>query len=158
MLDYETRVKMIKEALIEVLKADDDLFVQACEELDSWNGFLDDDRCYEMDMIDDILGDKKPSEMIKLLTNDFDSSCEWFYFSIYGLESCDDKTAHYRDNYYESDVLESLINNYNNISAFDNMEFEAALELLSYDDEETIMDDNDNMFLKGLESLKESAE
>lgn len=157
-MDYETRVKMIKEALIKVLKADDDLFVQACEELDSWNGFLADDRCYYMDDIDEILYGKKPSEIINMIPKDFDNTCEWFYFSIYGLESCDDRVEHYRDNFYESDVLESLIDNYNHVSAFDNMEFEAALELLSYDDAETIMEDSDEMFLRSLETLKESAE
>lgn len=154
-MDYETRVKMIKDVMVDILKRDDDLFVEACEELDSWNGFLGDDRCYNMNDIDDLLYGKKPSEIIDMITKDFDSSCEWFYFSIYGLESCDDIVSHYRDAYYESDVLESLIDNYNHISEMTDSDFEIVLEMLANEDEDAIMEDSDEDFLKGLEKLKE---
>ena len=154
-MNYETRVKMIKDVMVDILKRDDDLFVEACTELDSWNGFLGDDRCYSMNDIDDLLCGKKPSEIIDMITKDFDSSCEWFYFSIYGLESCDDIVSHYRDAYYESDVLESLIDNYNHISEMTDSDFEIALEILANGDEDTIMEDSDEDFLKGLEQLKE---
>ena len=154
-MNYETRVKMIKDVMVDILKRDNDLFVEACTELDSWNGFLGDDRCYSMNDIDDLLCGKKPSEIIDMMTKDFDSSCEWFYFSIYGLESCDDIVSHYRDVYYESDVLESLIDNYNHISEMTDSDFEIALEILANGDEDAIMEDSDEDFLKGLEQLKE---
>ena len=154
-MNYETRVKMIKDVMVGILKRDDDLFVEACTELDSWNGFLGDDRCYSMNDIDDLLCGKKPSEIIDMITKDFDSSCEWFYFSIYGLESCDDIVSHYRDAYYESDVLESLIDNYNHISEMTDSDFEIVLEILANGDEDAIMEDSDEDFLKGLEQLKE---
>ena len=154
-MNYETRVKMIKDVMVDILKRDDDLFVEACTELDSWNGFLGDDRCYNMSDIDDLLCGKKPSEIIDMITKDFDSSCEWFYFSIYGLESCDDIVNHYRDAYYESDVLESLIDNYNHISEMTDSDFEIVLEMLANDNEDAIMEDSDEDFLKGLEQLKE---
>ena len=154
-MNYETRVKMIKDVMVDILKRDDDLFVEACTELDSWNGFLGDDRCYNMSDIDDLLCGKKPSEIIDMITKDFDSSCEWFYFSIYGLESCDDIVSHYRDAYYESDVLESLIDNYNHISEMTDSDFEIVLEMLANGDEDAIMEDSDEDFLKGLEQLKE---
>ena len=154
-MNYETRVKMIKDVMVDILKRDDDLFVEACTELDSWNGFLGDDRCYNMSDIDDLLCGKKPSEIIDMITKDFDSSCEWFYFGIYGLESCDDIVSHYRDAYYESDVLESLIDNYNHISEMTDSDFEIVLEILANGDEDAIMEDSDEDFLKGLEQLKE---
>ena len=154
-MTLEERREYIYKAMLDMIKADSDLAVEICEELDGWNGFLGDDRCYNMCDIDDLLYGKKPSEIIDMITKDFDSSCEWFYFGIYGLESCDDIASHYRDAYYESDVLESLIDNYNHISEMTDSDFEIALEILANGDEDAIMEDSDEDFLKGLEQLKE---
>ncbi len=156
MLDYETRKEMIKAVLVEKLEINDDLFIEACEELDSWNGYLNDDRCYEMNEIDDILYGKKPSEIIDMIDGTFDSSCEWFYFSIYGLESCSSKIDHYKDVVSSNELLEDLISNYANISELtSDSDFDIALEMLYDDDESAIMEDDDETFKHGLELLAE---
>ena len=72
---------MADEAIAKVLEDDTDAFVEVCEELDNWNGFLGDARCFDMSEIDDVLYGKLPSEVIHMLAPDFDESCDYFYFN-----------------------------------------------------------------------------
>lgn len=63
---------------------------KAMNDIDSYNGVLAEDRYYPMDEIDELLGDKKPSEVLKLLESSFDYREDYFKWGIYGLSSTDD--------------------------------------------------------------------
>ena len=41
-MDYEDRKEFVIEKIAEILQDDSEAFVEACEELDNWNGFLGD--------------------------------------------------------------------------------------------------------------------
>lgn len=110
----EDFISYIEKRMINYWKAHNDSFSRVCEELDSWDGFLGDDRIYSMDELDDILGDKKPSEVLQMVdTPNFDYSDDYFYYDIYGIRSTNEKDYF---NYFDySNVFEGLANNYNNI-------------------------------------------
>lgn len=106
--------EMMEKAL-DILKNDDDTFTACVDELDSWNGFADGFRCYEMCEIDDLHSGLSIGEFLDRLTGDFCKNDNYFYYSIYGLESTDDKAELYRNNVDEGDVLDAIIENYSNI-------------------------------------------
>ena len=110
----EDFIDYIESRMIDYWKAHNDSFSRVCEELDSWDGFLGDDRIYSMDELDDILGDKKPSEVLQMVdTPNFDYSDDYFYYDIYGIRSTNEKDYF---NYVDySDVFEKLINDYNQV-------------------------------------------
>ena len=110
----EDFIDYIESRMIDYWKAHNDSFSNVCEELDSWDGFLGDDRIYSMDELDDILGDKKPSEVLQMVdTPNFDYSDDYFYYDIYGIRSTNEKDYF---NYVDySDVFEKLIDDYNQI-------------------------------------------
>lgn len=58
--------KTIINKIINIFENDPDLFNDCIEQLDNWNGYLNDDRFYPMDEIDEILYDKKPSEVMRI--------------------------------------------------------------------------------------------
>lgn len=119
--------ELIKKA-IEELKNNDDLFVQMVDELDSWNGYADGFRAYDMSEIDDIYSGCKASKVLEDLTKDFNISDNYFYFSIWGLESTDDKAEFYRDNVDEGELLDNLRDNLNNLDFWQHEEFKELLE------------------------------
>ena len=95
-------------------KAHNNSFSNVCEGLDSWDGFLGDDRLYSIDELDDLLGDKKPSEVLQMVdTDNFNYNDDYFYYDIYGIRSTDEKEYFNDINY--SEVFEKLINNYNHV-------------------------------------------
>jgi hypothetical protein len=107
-MDYEDRKQYVVDRLTEYLEDDDDAFIEAVDELIRYNGFIDVE-AFPMDEIDEICGDMKPSDLIEKMTSDFDSNDDYFYFSIYGLESCNDKAELYRDETTVEDVVDGLI-------------------------------------------------
>lgn len=141
-MTIEERRQYIYDKAYAELENDSDAFCEACEELDSWNGFLGDDRCYDMGEIDELLYGKKPSEVIDMITSDFNSNDDFFYFSIYGLESCNDRYDHYSDNFSVDDVLDELINIYNHVSLTENSTLDSLVELL-YNEDFGIDDEED---------------
>lgn len=50
--------------IIDFFKANDDIFTDAIEELDSYNGYLGDDRYYSMDELDEFYTGTAPSEIL----------------------------------------------------------------------------------------------
>jgi len=151
-MNTQERKNYIYDVMLGMIRTDSDLLVEICEELDSWNGFLGDDRCWYMSEIDDILCGKKPSEIIDLITSDFDSSCEYFYFSIYGLESCSDKADHYLDSFSDEDILENYLNNACHCS-LSNSDFEELAELWeNYSDDDT-ESETDEEFMERIDDL-----
>ena len=110
----EDFLNYIERRMVDYWKAHNDSFSRVCEELDSWDGFLGDDRIYSMDELDDLLCDKKPSEVLQMVdTPNFDYSDDYFYYDIYGIRSTNEKDYF---NYVDySDVFEKLIDDYGQI-------------------------------------------
>ena len=116
------------EMVIEYLKENEDIFNELIEELDGYNGYLGDDRYYEMDMLDEFYCNVKPSEFINRVyygrdddtwTTDahgnrtygeFNPNREYFYYNGYGnLVSSDYKDYTGKlDSYFIEDVLENI--------------------------------------------------
>jgi hypothetical protein len=133
-MTIEERRQYIYDKAYAELENDNEAFCEACEELDNWDGFLGDDRCHYMSEIDELLYGKKPSEVINMITGDFNSNDDFFYFSIYGLESCDDRWSHYSDVCSVDDVLDKLIEEYNHVSLTENSALDSLVELLFNED------------------------
>ena len=123
---------------IEMLKNDNELFVNMVNEVDSYNGIADGYRCYDMGEIDEMYYGIKLSEFLSYITKDFNFNDEYFYHSIYGIESLEsfnDVVTHYRDNIYESDLW-YYITEYSNHLYFDNDEFKLLVDSYNDFDEE----------------------
>ena len=115
------------EKAIETINKDDDLFVQLVDELDSYMGFADGFRCFQMDELDDFYCDCKVSKLLNDITDDFNLNDDYFYFSIYGLESTDSVIDLYRDHTDASEIFDNLLNYHYNIYYYDS-DFEELME------------------------------
>jgi hypothetical protein len=104
------------------------------DELDSYNGFADGFRAYPMDMIDEFFYGTKVSDFLDMLTSDFNHNDEYFYDTIYGLESTNSIVDLYHDNVDEDDLLEQLIEYYPHIF-FSDSELEEIVEALDLNGE-----------------------
>ena len=51
--------------IIEFFKNNEDIYNEAIEELDSYNGYLGDDRYFSMDELDELHNDTEPSELLR---------------------------------------------------------------------------------------------
>ena len=120
-----TYTEMITKA-IEVLKDNDEIFVDMVNELDSWNGYADGFRGYPMWEIDDIFCDTKVSDFLDKLAPGFCHTDEYFVDTIYGIDSCDDLAAYYRDNVDEGDLLDHILDNSNHLY-FSDSDFEQLI-------------------------------
>lgn len=136
-MNNEQRKELISNLIEEKLN-DDDIFEEIALEMDSYEGSLNDSRCYPMYDLDEMLGEKKPSEVVEMLTSDFDKDDDYFYFSMYGLESTCDPVSIYRDEIDYSDMVDWLERH--GIKGFVNDdEFSELVEMLyleSYDEED----------------------
>lgn len=150
-MNNEERKELISK-LIEEKLDNDDIFEEVAIEMDDYEGYLNDSRCFPMCELDEILGEKKPSEVVEMLTSDFDSNDDYFYFSIYGLESTDDPVSIYRDEIDYSDMVDWLETyGLRNINVNDD-EFSELVEMLyqeSYDEE----DMTDEEFKEALQDI-----
>ena len=115
-MDYEARAEHVREAIAEVLENDTDTFVNVCEEIDNWNGFLGDARCYDMSEIDEFFS--KPSELLDKM-DDFNKDDEYFYFNVWGVLTSSDKYDVYSDEVSVDDVIEAIEDCYNHIDITD---------------------------------------
>lgn len=84
-----TYEEMIDKA-ISYFEENDDDFIRVMEELDSWNGYLGDDRYYPMSDIDELFCDTKVSDFLDGLSDDFNHNDKYFKYGVYGLESSDE--------------------------------------------------------------------
>jgi hypothetical protein len=154
-MTLEERRDYIHNAMLDMIKADSDLFVEVCEELDSWDGFLGDDRCYSMDEIDEILGDIKPSELLNMVSSDFDFNDDYFYFNGYGnLKSCDDKADVYLCSFDREEILDEYLINYFRYDLsrkYDDFE-KLAEELNDYTDED-VENETDEEFTERIDEM-----
>ena len=121
-------MKTINEQLKELFEQDEELFNSTIEELDNYNGYLNDNRYYLMDELDELFSCSKPIEILNRAYfgrdddtwhtdeygrkhyGEFNPNREYFYFNGYGnLVSSDYKDYSYLlDDYF----IESLIDNY----------------------------------------------
>jgi hypothetical protein len=154
-MTLEERRDYIHEAMLDMIKADSDLLVEVCEELDGWDGFLGDDRCYSMDEIDEILGDRKPSELLNMVSSDFNYNDDYFYFDGYGnLESCDYKEDRYLDIFTHKEILDEYLDKYFRCDLsreYDNFET-LAEEWNDYTDED-VENESDETFTERIDEL-----
>lgn len=51
--------------IIDFFRANEDIYTDAMEELDSYNGYLGDDRYYSMDELDELYSSTEPSELLR---------------------------------------------------------------------------------------------
>ena len=116
-----------KEMLMELFQNDEQLFNNTIENLDGYNGYLGDDRYYDMDMLQDFFGGADVIEILqrayfgrddenwhtdahgKKIYDSFNPNREYFYFNGYGnlcSASYKDYSAHL-DNYFIDAIIEN---------------------------------------------------
>lgn len=133
----------LRQAAIEMLEEDDALFCECVEELDSWNGFADGYRCYDMSELEDLFYGVSIGEFLDRITDCFNHRETYFYETIYGLESTDFKEDVYRDNTDEEEVLDNVIDYYNHLSISDSDFTDLVEEIINYEEDED-EDEQDN--------------
>lgn len=117
MTNTKITIKEAYENIINYFEENEDTFTEAIEELDSYNGYLGDDRYYDMEMLDEIYHDTEPSELL--------------YRAFYGYDedACDydahgDK--HYRAFNPNRDYFR--YNGYGNLVSADYKDYSAQLD------------------------------
>lgn len=115
-MDFEARAQHVREAIAEVLDDETELFVDVCEELDNWNGFLGDARCYDMSEIDGFF-DKTSDFLDKM--GDFNSDDEFFYFDLGYVTTASDKYDVYSDAVGVDDIIDAIEDFYNHLDIAD---------------------------------------
>ena len=123
-----TKYDVLIQKAIEELKNNDDLFIDMIEELDSWNGYADGFRAWDMSEIDEFYCNCKASKLLDDMTRDFNKYDNYFYFSIYGLESTDYKIDLYREHVDEGELLDNLIDNACYLDFWNHKEFAELLD------------------------------
>ena len=133
-MTFEERRNYVYDNAHYILENDESAFVSACEELDSWDGFLGDDKVYNMEDFNELMSGKSPLEIAQTIEdNDFSTNDDYFMFTIYGVKSTDDKYDVYSSNYSVDNVLDELIDKYSHIT-FYNKSLEDLVEILSEED------------------------
>ena len=137
--------------IIEFFEENEDLFNQCIEELDSYNGYLGDDRYYEMELLQEFYRGVDPIEILQRayygrdndtwhtdgrgekIYGEFNPNRDYFYYNGYGnLVSTDykdysDKLDHY--------VIEEMAENRHWIDTIeDNIELSELFDLLEEED------------------------
>ena len=132
------REKLYAEA-IEALDTDDELFCEAVNELNWYNGFADGYACIPMSELDEYYSNVPATKLIQDLTEDFNILDDYFYFSIYGLESTDDIVSLYRDNTSSEEVLDEILNVYPHVTFryYDDMFNTLIGDIINAEDEES---------------------
>lgn len=102
----EKKIAIIKN-WIEDVASDDDL-IQIVNEVNSYNGHLEEYCCYAIEMLNDFFCDTKPTDLLQNLARGFDINTDYFKFSIYGVESTsiEDMADEIRD--YSDDIAEAI--------------------------------------------------
>ena len=120
----------IKEAMKNYFENNEDEFIEVIEDLDSYNGYLGDDRYYNMDELDELLYGLTPSEVLARTfyggdddtkdrngnRGEFNPNRAYFYYNGYGnLCSTDykDNYNYYLDDNFIDEVIENAGNLYN---------------------------------------------
>lgn len=121
-----------KELLMELFEENEELFNDTIEELDSYNGYLGDNRYYEMEMLSEFYCGTDPVELLnrayfgrdddnyhtdasgnKLLYDSFNPNRNYFRYNGYG-NLCSTNYKDYSDHLDEY-FINALIENYNHL-------------------------------------------
>lgn len=130
-MDYDERKQYVYDLALECLE-DDDVLVEAVKELCCRDSFIEEE-CFPMDNLEELYGHMKLGDFLNHITSDFDHNDDYFYESIWGLESCNDEAEHYRDCVTNEEVLDKLIDEYNHVSLSDTT-FDSLVEVLYNED------------------------
>lgn len=163
-MDYDSRRDYVMEKIVEELENDHDAFIEACEELDNWNGFLGDARCFSMWDIDDFFS--RPSELVKAMDN-FDCDDEYFYFHNDYVSTTSNMYDVYHDEHDEDEVADALVDNWNHVNLTKNNTLNALIEVVfcddfgidadwSYDeadDEDDMPEETDEEFMERIDNM-----
>lgn len=109
-LDSSTTVDEVLSVCEQWFYHQDDDFIEAVEALDDWNGWLGDDRRYEMYEIGDCLGHLTITEFVDILDSNFDKDEEYFYIDSWG-EICSTDYKDYND-YLDRYFVETFLTDY----------------------------------------------
>lgn len=119
LFDYDVLSKAIEDKfefeLEEFVNGDEDDVTDVCEQIDSYNGFLDDDRYYPMNEIDEFVNieGKSVLEVFDMFAGDFDSNDDYFQFGIYGISSTNSRD--YVSLIGATEIIEQIKDNINNV-------------------------------------------
>lgn len=139
----ETERERLYNEAIEELDNNDELFVEMVNQLDWYNGFADGYRCLPMSELDEYFCDKKLTEFLAEITSEFNLQDNYFYISIWGIESTDDIVDLYRSNTDSEEVLDEILNLYPRIDIWGYSDFESLIEsIILCDDEESEEEDD----------------
>lgn len=127
-----SRVDEIKDEILEYFKENESEFNEVIEDLDSWCGYLGDDRIYDMEELDELYYDMKPVDVLYRAFyghdddtystdsrgdreyGEFNPNRNYFYFNGYGnLVSTDFKDYSSQLDMY---FVEKVINEANNLN------------------------------------------
>ena len=141
------------EKIINFFNNNEDLFNRCIEELDSYNGYLGDDRYYRMDELDELYNGVEPTEILyrafygrdddNYITNSygekeygaFNPNREYFHYNGYG-NLCSTDYIDYSDK-LERYTIEEMSDNRCYIDSIeDNEELSALFDELEQDDDE----------------------
>lgn len=116
-------IEEIKNEIINYFTENEDEFNEVIEELDSYNGYLGDDRYFNMDDLDEMLYGLTPTEVLNRTfyggdadtkdaqgnRGEFNPNREYFYYNGYGnLVSTDYKDYTYHlDDYFVNNLIEN---------------------------------------------------
>ena len=115
-------MKTLAETLLNYYKEHEEDFNHDIEELDSWNGYLGDERIEEMDYLDDFYQGTEPTEILMRAFYGYDDTyakseqrapfnpnCDYFYFNAYGnLVSTDYKDySSFLDEYFVNEIIDN---------------------------------------------------
>lgn len=115
--------------VIEYFEENNDEFIETIESLDSWNGYLGEDRVYPMYELNDLFCGCSATELLEKLSDDFRVGDEYFKDGIYGLESCDYPDY---DNFLDEYFVDEIYNLQNRVDIPDEV-----IEIFNeYDNEE----------------------
>ena len=140
----------IKKAILNYFEEHEDEFIEVIEDLDSWNGYLGDDRIYDMDELNEIYAGTDADEILRRAFYGYDAETwhtdahgekeygafnpnrNYFYYNGYGnLVSCDYKDYSDKlDDYF----IDELVANWQRCS----MSIPAEVDALIEDYEEAI--------------------
>ena len=124
-------MKTIREKLHEFFEENLDEFISAINELDSYNGYLSDNRLYEMEMLDEFYQGQSATEILRRAfyghderdgeKSEFNPNREYFYYNGYGnLVSVGeyDKEDYYKS-FLDEFAIEQIIENAENLNLND---------------------------------------
>ena len=148
------RIDEIKDEMLEYFEENESEFNEVIEDLDSWCGYLGDDRYYYMEELDELYYNMKPTDILYRAFyghdddtystdsrgdreyGEFNPNREYFYFNAYGnLVSSDykDYTAHL-DMYF----IDKVISEVANLDSIPEEVMEMIREIAEREDEEDV--------------------